>query len=132
MTQSPPSETETSTWVRIATTDALKGARPVIAVTAFGQNLVLFRDEEGKLGLIGRYCPHRGADLCYGRHEDNGIRCPFHGWHFDRSGQCTEQPAEPEDSTMYKAIKLPSFTVVEHGDDILAWAGDGTPPPITG
>lgn len=132
MPHSPQHDTETSSWVRIASTEALQGPRPVAPVTAFGQNLVLFRDEEGELGLIGRYCPHRGADLCYGRHENNGIRCPFHGWHFDRSGQCTEQPAEPEDSTMYKAIKLPSFTVVENGADILAWAGEGTPPPITG
>ena len=130
MSQSPTPEDLPSTWVKIARADALQGPRPVVAVTAFGQALVLFRDEEGELGLIGRYCPHRGADLCYGRHEDNGLRCPFHGWHFDRTGQCTEQPAEPEDSTMYKAIRLPSYTVVEHDGDILAWSGDGTPPAI--
>lgn len=132
MSQTPHPAPDTSSWVKIATADALQGPRPVAPVTAFGQKLVLFRDEEGELGLIGRYCPHRGADLCYGRHENNGIRCPFHGWHFDRSGQCTEQPAEPADSAMYKAIKLPSFAVVAHEGDILAWAGDGPPPPITG
>ncbi|WP_010140116.1 Rieske 2Fe-2S domain-containing protein [Oceanicola sp. S124] len=130
MSQQPSLATPTSEWVKIATVDVLKAPRPVAPVTFQGQKLVLFRDEEGELGLIGRYCPHRGADLCFGRHENNGIRCPFHGWHFDRSGQCTEQPAEPEDSTMYKAIKLPSFTVVEHRGDILAWAGEGTPPAL--
>ncbi|PVH29397.1 Rieske 2Fe-2S domain-containing protein [Pararhodobacter oceanensis] len=120
MTHSPQPVTITSSWVRIASVEALQGERPVIPVTAFGQALVLFRDEEGELGLIGRYCPHRGADLCYGRHENNGLRCPFHGWHFDRSGQCTEQPAEPEDSKMYKMIRLPSFTVVERDGAIYA------------
>ena len=130
MSQSPTPEDLPSTWVKIARADALQGPRPVIPVTAFGQALVLFRDEEGELGLIGRHCPHRGADLCYGRHENNGLRCPFHGWHFDRTGQCTEQPAEPEDSTMYKAIRLPSYTVVEQDGDILAWNGEGTPPAI--
>jgi len=130
MSQSPAPEDQPSSWVKIARADALNGPRPVVPVTAFGQALVLFRDEEGELGLIGRYCPHRGADLCYGRHEDNGLRCPFHGWHFDRTGQCTEQPAEPEDSTMYKAIRLPSYTVVEQDGDILAWSGEGTPPAI--
>jgi phenylpropionate dioxygenase-like ring-hydroxylating dioxygenase large terminal subunit len=119
-------EASASQWVKIAHASALNGPRPVVAIKAFERDLVLFRDEEGNLGLIGRYCPHRGADLCYGRHEDNGLRCPFHGWHFDRTGQCTDQPAEPEDSTMYKAIRLPNYTVLEHNGDVLAW--DGTEP----
>ncbi|CUH63633.1 Phthalate 4,5-dioxygenase oxygenase subunit [Thalassovita gelatinovora] len=130
MSQTMRTEASPTTWVKIASAEALQGTRPVAAVTAFGQDLVLFRDEEGQLGLIGRYCPHRGADLCFGRHEDNGLRCPFHGWHFDRSGQCTEQPAEPEDSTMYKAIRLPSYTVIEQNGDILAWFGEGSAPAI--
>lgn len=117
-------------WMRIAQSEVLSGPRPVAPVTAFGQALVLFRDEQGELGLIGRHCPHRGADLCFGRHEDNGLRCPFHGWHFDRTGQCTDQPAEPADSTMYKTIRLPSYPVVEQDGAILAWFADGPPPAV--
>lgn len=116
-------------WVKAARSADLAGRRPVIPVTLYGQRLVLFRDDEGELGLIGRHCPHRGADLCFGRREDNGLRCPFHGWLFDRTGQCVEQPAEPEDSTMYKTIKLPSYPVVEKGEFILAYLGNGAPPP---
>ena len=100
-------------WQPAALSEELVSSRPVVPVTLLGERLVLFRDNEGELGLIGRHCPHRGADLCYGRREDNGLRCPFHGWHFDRTGQCVEQPAEPEGSHMYKHIKAVSYPVVE-------------------
>ena len=115
-------------WVVVAKSADLDIPRPVIPVTLHGQRLVLFRDDEGELGLIGRNCPHRGADLCFGRLEDNGLRCPFHGWHFDRSGQCVEQPAEPEGSLMYKQIKVPMIPVMEQGGVIKAYIGEGQPP----
>ena len=107
-------------WVTIARTDQLDGPRPLVPIDLNGKPYVLFRDDEGALGLIGRHCPHRGADLCYGRLEDNGLRCPFHGWHFDRTGQCVEQPAEPEGSTMYTQIKVPMIPVKEEHGAILA------------
>lgn len=112
-------------WVRLIKREALDIARPLIPIVLNGKPLVLFRDEEGELGLIGRHCPHRGADLCYGRLEDNGLRCPFHGWHFDRTGQCIEQPAEPKDSQMYKAIKVPMTPVEERNGEIWAFLRDG-------
>ena len=115
-------------WVNAANSADLEGSRPVVPVTLYDQRLVLFRDEEGALGLIGRHCPHRGADLCFGRREDNGLRCPFHGWLFDRTGQCLEQPAEPVDSKMFMAIKLPSYPVIEREGVILAYLGSGDPP----
>ncbi|MEO9897790.1 MAG: Rieske 2Fe-2S domain-containing protein [Paracoccaceae bacterium] len=126
MTKNDQTKTEASlnqgadTWVVIARSEDLDTARPVKPITLNGQNLVLFRDDEGELGLIGRNCPHRGADLCFGRLEDNGLRCPFHGWHFDRTGQCVEQPAEPEGSLMYKSIKVPMIKVVELNGLIMA------------
>jgi len=115
-------------WAVVAETVDLDIPRPVIPISLQGQRLVLFRDDEGKLGLIGRNCPHRGADLCFGRLEDNGLRCPFHGWHFDRSGQCVEQPAEPEGSLMYQQIKVPMIPVVERDGFIMAYIGEGQPP----
>ncbi|MEP6067933.1 MAG: Rieske 2Fe-2S domain-containing protein [Paracoccaceae bacterium] len=126
MTKTDQTKTEASldhgadTWVVIARSEDLDTARPVKPITLNGQKLVLFRDDEGELGLIGRNCPHRGADLCFGRLEDNGLRCPFHGWHFDRTGQCVEQPAEPEGSLMYKSIKVPMIKVVELNGLIMA------------
>ena len=112
-------------WVRLIKREALDIARPLIPIVLNGKPLVLFKDDEGELGLIGRHCPHRGADLCYGRLEDNGLRCPFHGWHFDRTGQCIEQPAEPKDSQMYKAIKVPMTPVEERNGEIWAFLSDG-------
>lgn len=119
-------------WQPAALLDELAGPRPVVPVTLLGESLVLFRDDSGALGLIDRACPHRGADLCYGRLEDNGLRCPFHGWHFDRTGQCVEQPGEPEGSTMHTQIKNTAYPVVEKNGIIFAYMGPGDPPPLPG
>lgn len=124
-----PAEIKISTaaaWVRLTDAQALDIPRPLIPVDLNGKRLVLFRDDTGSLGLIGRNCPHRGADLCYGRLEDNGLRCPFHGWHFDHTGQCVEQPAEPEGSEMHKAIKIPMIAVEEREGAIWAYLGEGS------
>lgn len=114
-------------WVFIANRSELVSPRPLLPVMIDTRPYILFLNDGGELGLIGRHCPHRGADLCYGRLEDNGIRCPFHGWHFDRTGQCVEQPAEPEGSTMYKAIKVPMVPLHEEQGEIFAYLGDGVP-----
>lgn len=115
-------------WQPAALSDELQGERPVVPVTLLGERLVLFRDDEGRLGLIERACPHRGADLCYGRLEDGGLRCPFHGWHFDRDGRCLEQPGEPVGSTMHERIRTTAYPVVERNGIVFAWLGPGEPP----
>ena len=115
-------------WQPAALCEELVGARPVVPVRLLGEELVLFRDNDGELGLIQRHCPHRGADMAFGRCEDNGLRCPFHGWHFDRSGQCVEQPGEPEGSQMYRNIKAKSYPVVEKNGIVFAYMGPGDPP----
>ena len=115
-------------WQPAAFLDELQQGRPVVPVRLLGEDLVLFRDSEGQLGLIGRHCPHRGADMCYGRLEDNGLRCPFHGWHFNRSGQCVEQPGEPEGSRMHEKIQTASYPVVEKNGILWAYLGPGEPP----
>jgi phenylpropionate dioxygenase-like ring-hydroxylating dioxygenase large terminal subunit len=115
-------------WQPAALAEELQGKRPVVAVKLLGEELVLFRDGDGELGLIGRACPHRGADLCYGRLEDNGLRCPFHGWHFNREGQCVEQPGEPEGSKSHEQIKNRSYPVVEKNGIVFAYMGPGEPP----
>ncbi len=117
-------------WQPAALADELAVKRPVVPVRLLGEDLVLFRDGTGELGLIERACPHRGADLCYGRLEDNGLRCPFHGWHFDRTGQCVEQPGEPEGSKMHEQIKNKSYPVIEKNGIIFAYMGPGDPPPF--
>ncbi|MGI9350659.1 MAG: Rieske 2Fe-2S domain-containing protein, partial [Rhizobiaceae bacterium] len=117
-------------WQPAALAEELQQARPVVPVRLLGEDLVLFRDNNSALGLIDRHCPHRGADLCYGRREDNGLRCPFHGWHFDRLGQCVEQPGEPETSRMHERVKISGYPVVEKNGIIFAYMGPGDPPPF--
>ncbi len=89
---------------------------------------MLFRGEDGGYGLIDRHCAHRGADLAYGRLENGGLRCAFHGWLFDVSGQCIETPAEPKGSNLCKGIKQRSYPVVEKSGILWAYLGEGEPP----
>ena len=97
-------------WQPAALVDELQGPRPVRPVKLLGENLVLFRDEQGRYGLIDRHCAHRGADLAFGRLENGGLRCAFHGWLFDATGQCVETPAEPKDSQLCKGIRQRSLS----------------------
>jgi Phenylpropionate dioxygenase and related ring-hydroxylating dioxygenases, large terminal subunit len=115
-------------WQPAALSDELAGPRPIKAVRLLGQDLVLFRDEAGRLGLVDRDCPHRGADLAFGRLENGGLRCPFHGWLFDVEGRCLETPAEPEGSTLCQRIRQRSYPVVERSGIVFAYLGDGEPP----
>lgn len=117
-------------WQPAALAEELETNRPVVPVTLLGERLILFRNDRGELGLIGRHCPHRGADLAYGRLEGSGIRCAFHGWHFDATGQCTEQPAEPAGSIMHRHVRARNYPVVERAGVIFAYMGPGEPPPF--
>ena len=98
--------------------------RPMKAVRLMGQDLVLFKNEKGHWGLIDRDCPHRGADLAFGRHEGDGIRCPFHGWKFDVTGQCIETPGEPAGSKLCERVKQRSYPVLEKSGVLFAWLGE--------
>src|SRR4051812_29862913 len=84
-------------WHPTPVSDELPPDAPM-PVRLFGEDLVLFRDETGQPGLLGLLCPHRCADLSYGRIEDGGLRCLYHGWLFDLAGHCLEMPAEPPQS----------------------------------
>src|SRR4051812_19128480 len=86
-------------WWPIAGTIELVN-EPVKAVTVLGEHLTLFRDGRGRLGLIAQRCAHRRFDLQHGIQEKEGLRCPYHGWTYDTSGQCIEQPAEPPTSKL--------------------------------
>ncbi|HEX6959913.1 MAG TPA: Rieske 2Fe-2S domain-containing protein [Ferrovibrio sp.] len=115
-------------WQPVALREELDDLRPVKPVKLLGEDFVLFRDEQGRYGLLDRDCPHRGADLAFGRPEDGGLRCPFHGWLFDVAGQCLETPAEPERSNLCKRIRQRSFPVVERSGILFAYLGAGAPP----
>jgi len=115
-------------WVVVGTMQELYDIPQ--AVKVLGEDLVLFRDEFGNLGLLGEHCPHRGASLEYGDIENGGIRCPYHGWLFDVGGQCLEMPAEPKHSTFCQKVKHLSYPVKELGGLIFAYLGPNDPPPL--
>ena len=102
------------------------------AVKVLGEELVLFRDQNGRVGLLGEHCPHRGTSLEYGDIEDGGLRCPYHGWLFDVHGRCLEMPAEPKDSKFCEKVKQLSYPVRELGGLIFAYMGpeQANPPPL--
>jgi phthalate 4,5-dioxygenase oxygenase subunit len=115
-------------WQPAALVEELPVDRPIKAIRLLGQNVVLFRDEKGALGMIDRDCPHRGADLAFGRIEDGGLRCLFHGWLFNTAGECIETPAEPAGSTLCERVRQRSYPVRERNGIIFAFLGDGEPP----
>lgn len=117
-------------WQPIALADELNGPRPVKAVKVLGQDLVLFRSADGVLGLLDRDCPHRGADLAFGRLENGGIRCLFHGWLFDAAGKCLETPGEPPESRVCSRVRQTSYPVMERSGLIFAFLGKGEPPAL--
>jgi phthalate 4,5-dioxygenase oxygenase subunit len=115
-------------WQPAALVDELSGNRPVKPVRLLGESLVAFRDAQGRYGLIERTCPHRGTDLAFGRLEEAGLRCSFHGWLFDVTGQCLETPAEPQGSRMCANIRQMAYPVVEKSGIVFAYMGAGEPP----
>ena len=126
-----------SYWQPVALVDEFDPAldprlaqRPVKALRVLGEDLVLFKDAQGAWGLLDRACPHRGADLSFGRHEGDGLRCPFHGWKFDATGRCLDTPAEPAGSKLCERVRQRSYPVLERSGILFAWLGEeGTAPP---
>jgi 5,5'-dehydrodivanillate O-demethylase len=102
--------------------------RPTKPVRLMGEDLVLFKDRRGQYGLLGQRCAHRSVDLKYGIPEENGLRCPYHGWLYDATGQCLEQPAEEPESTFYQRVQVPAYPVEELGGLIFAYLGPGPTP----
>jgi phthalate 4,5-dioxygenase oxygenase subunit len=115
-------------WQPAALVDELTGDRPIKPVKLLGEDLVIYHDDRGRYGLLGRACPHRGTDLAFGRLEDGGLRCAFHGWLFDVNGKCLETPAEPEDSNMCRNIRQKAYPVVERNGILFTYMGPGEPP----
>ncbi|HZT05621.1 MAG TPA: Rieske 2Fe-2S domain-containing protein [Chloroflexota bacterium] len=102
-----------------------------IRVRLLGEDLVAFRDTEGRIGLVGAHCPHRGASLFFGRNEENGLRCVYHGWKFDVTGRCVDMPNEPPESSFKDKIKHTSYPCVEQAG--VVWTYMGPPerrPPM--
>jgi len=113
-------------WHPIGFTKELKN-RP-LRRRLLGEDLVLFRDDQGRLGLIGQRCPHRGTSLEFGHIEDGGLRCCYHGWLFDVEGKILEMPGEPMDTTFNQRLKHTGYKVRELAGIIFAYLGPEPAP----
>jgi phthalate 4,5-dioxygenase len=102
---------------------------PPMKVRLMGEDLLAFRDTNGRLGLLERYCPHRRVDLFLGRNEECGLRCINHGWKFDVGGNVVDMPSEPEESALRRIAKARSYPIVEWGGVIWAYLGDPAQAP---
>lgn len=94
-----------------------------VRVTLLGEHLVAFRDSDGRAGLVERHCPHRRADLFFGRNEEGGLRCTYHGWKFDLSGSCLDMPSEPQSSNFKDKVRLVAYPVEERAGVLWAYMG---------
>src|SRR5262245_17376779 len=104
---------------------------PPMRLRLLGENLIAFQTTAGAYGLIQNACPHRGASLFFGRNEEDGLRCVYHGWKFDPSGQCVDMPSEPAESNFKAKIKALAYPCIERNGVVWTYMGPrSTPPPL--
>jgi phthalate 4,5-dioxygenase len=102
---------------------------PPVRVKILSERLIAFRDSEGRYGLMDEFCAHRGVSLWFGRVEQGGLRCAYHGWKYDVTGQCVEVPSEPENSNFCAKVKLTAYPLVKVGDILWTFMGDPAKRP---
>ena len=104
---------------------------PPLRTKLMGEELIAFRDTNGKIGLLDNYCPHRRVSLFFGRNEECGLRCVYHGWKFDVDGNCVDMPSEPPESTFNDKVKIKTYPCIERNGIIWAYLGSReVPPPL--
>jgi phenylpropionate dioxygenase-like ring-hydroxylating dioxygenase large terminal subunit len=102
---------------------------PSQRVRLLGEDLVVFRDSGGRVGLLAEACPHRRASLYFGRNEQGGLRCVYHGWKFDAAGACVDMPTEPSDSRLREGIRALAYSCRERQGIVWAYMGPKEDPP---
>ena len=100
---------------------------PPARVRILGESLIAFRDTDGNVGLLDNFCPHRRASLFFGRNEEHGLRCVYHGWKFDVNGDCVDMPSEPAESNFKDKVRITAYPCEERGGVVWAYMG---PPDL--
>ncbi len=120
----PMGELFRSYWLPILVSSELpENDCPPVRVKVLSERLLAFRDSEGRLGLIDEFCAHRGVSLWFGRNEECGLRCPYHGWKYDVNGECVDVPSEPAESGYAKKVKLKAYPLIEQGGVLWTYMG---------
>jgi 5,5'-dehydrodivanillate O-demethylase len=117
-------------WHVVAAAAEITEAKPKKKVRVLGEDLLLYRDRSGAYGLLGEHCSHRGVSLYYGFVEEDGIRCPYHGWKYDACGKCVEQPFESLEAGFKDKIQHPAYPVAKLGGLLFAYMGPPEKKPL--
>ena len=119
-------------WIPVVLTSELEPGGPAKRVQLLGERLVAYRTPGGAPGLMGEFCPHRGASLYFGRVESRGMRCVYHGWQYGLDGQCLDMPNEPPESSFASKVRHLAYPCAEHGGVVWAYMGEGPVPGAPG
>src|SRR5437899_2136879 len=104
---------------------------PPVRIRLLGENMIGYRTSSGAVGLMQNACPHRGASMFFGRNEEEGLRCVYHGWKFDVGGTCIDMPSEPAESNFKDKIRATAYPCQERGGMVWAYLGPrAVPPPL--
>ncbi len=118
-------------WIPAFRSDELAGPDcPPLRIRLLGENLVAFRATSGDVGLMQNACPHRGASMFFGRNEEDGLRCVYHGWKFDVSGACVEMPSEPAESNFRNKVRALAYPCRERNGVVWTYMGNGDTPEL--
>jgi phthalate 4,5-dioxygenase oxygenase subunit len=111
-------------WLPVALSEELPGPDCVpVKLKIMSEDLIVWRDSDGRVGLVDAYCPHRGAPLFFARNEESGLRCVYHGWKWDVDGRCVDLPNTPEGDTYKSKVKITAYPCEEAGGMVFAYMG---------
>src|SRR5438552_7680281 len=111
-------------WMPAVRSDELPAPDcPPVRIRLLGENMIAYRATSGAVGLIQNHCPHRGASLFFGRNEEAGLRCVYHGWKFDLTGQCIDMPNEPAESNFKAKVRAIAYPCVEAAGIVWTYIG---------
>ena len=116
-------------WIPVVLSSELPAGGRVKRVRILGEDLVAFRAPSGRVGLLGEFCSHRRASLYFGRNEEPGLRCVYHGWQYEPGGRCIDMPNERPESSFQDKVTHPAYPCAERGGVVWAYMGPASPPP---
>src|SRR5687767_13345462 len=120
-------------WIPAVRSDELPAPDcPPMRLRLLGENLIAFRTTSGAVGIVANACPHRGASLFFGRNEEEGLRCVYHGWKFDVRGACVDMPSEPAESNFKNKVRTLAYPCRERNGIVWAYMGPRTSAEVPG